>query len=216
LPPIGQGHAPARWATPHHYRKFLLIAGPKNGDFTGTRYKEFSPAAPNVESAGEMKDYFRSNWKIHFSQLNYFVKGLSKKEFFQCLIIADETRIWEYARLEPFHLPYIFATLMDFPPVNSRKTKTGEFARKYYFRCFFDSSVQKYEDLWIERPKKLEFWRAWYIVPVDRKKPRVEDLLDAYSVEVIPDFLDRPAIVPSYYEDEIQDWINYHYPTKAR
>ena len=39
--------------------------------------------------------------------------------------IATQERIWEYANLEEYQIPYIFATLMDYPAtLASSKTKT--------------------------------------------------------------------------------------------
>lgn len=176
----------------------------------GVRYDNLPPRRPNAERAIELKRYFINNWKIHFSQLDYFIKGLSKKEFFEVLQLADRARIWEYAHLEPFQIPYILATLMDFPPEKSRNGIDKEKIRKKYFRCFFDSTVQRYDDLWIERPQSLQFWRAWY-ESTPRKKPRVEELIDAYSIDLNDKFLQYTPKVPQFYVDEIQDWINRRY-----
>ena len=174
----------------------------------GVRYGDLPPGRPNTQRAIELKRYFINNWKIHFSMLDFFVKGLSKKEFFEVLQLADRARIWEYANLEPFQIPYILATLTDFPPEKSRNGKDK--IRKKYFRCFFDSTVQKFDDLWISRPKNLQFWRAWYESSPGRK-PRADDLIDAYPIDLNSNFLEYTPKVPQFYIDEIQEWLNRSY-----
>lgn len=178
----------------------------------GARYQEFPPTSPDMEAARRMKEYFERNWQIHFSQLDFFVKGLSKIEFLEALTLADRARIWEYAHLEIFHIPYILATLMDFPPERSRKNKDKNKIREKYFRCFFDATVQRYDDLWIDRPNKLQFWRAWY-ESRSGKKPRVDDLISAYPSEICSEFLEYKPKVPPFYIDEIQKWITHRYGT---
>lgn len=170
-------------------------------------YAGLPPRNPDQEAARRIKEAFLMNWEKHFLMLDWIVKGLAIDEFIDVINTANRERIWEYARLEEFQLPYVFATLMDFPPSRSYKLKDGSFARHCWFRCWFDASVQRYDDLWIHRETPLMFWRAWYELPNGKRKPSLEDLIDSYSLPLSADFLMHNRTVMPYVEAKISSWL---------
>lgn len=178
----------------------------------GAPYTGLPPHAPDLVRARHLMEAFREKWRKHFSMLNWLVKGLSIEEFTDLIQLANRERIWEYAKLEEFQLPYVFATLMDFPPSRSYRDAEGKTKREKWFRCWFDATVKRYDDLWIHRETPLLFWRAWYEPPSRRgSKPRIEDMVNSYSMELDPSFLDRPTTVASYVDKRVSAWILAHF-----
>ena len=185
----------------------------KNSGFCPTKseaatpYAGLHPRNPDQEAARRIKKAFLANWEKHFYKLSYIVKELGENEFIDVILVANKEKIWEYANLEEFQLPYIFATLMDFPPSRSKKDKDGSPKRKCWFRCWFDSSVQRYDDLWIHRPSPLKFWRAWYSPPKGKGKPKAEDLINSYEDDLSADFLTYDIKLQERVVTKISKWL---------
>lgn len=173
-------------------------------------YLGLYPLHPDEFTAQKIKDSFKKNWQKHYVKLNFLVKGLSVSEFINVLKISNREHIWEYSKLEEFYLPYIFATRTDFSPKSSYRMKDGSFFRKKYFRCWFDPSVKRYDDLWITRDTPLLFWRAWYELPEGKTKPSLQDLIDSYPSEIEKDFLDREIKLQDWIVDKVNTWIFTH------
>jgi hypothetical protein len=171
-------------------------------------YSDLYPQQPSPEAALKIRKLFLINWAKHFNQLDRLVKGLSITEFIDVIRTANRERIWEYANLEEFQLPYIFATLVDFPPSSSYKGKDGKRVRQNWFRCWFDASVQRYDDLWIHRETPLMFWRAWYDLPAGRRKPKIEDLSGSYASKLSDAFLFKEEHLPVYVTSRMSAWLN--------
>lgn len=93
-------------------------------------YCGLPPRNPDPTAAIRIKTAFLENWQEHFSMLNWLVKGLSVDEFIDIIKTANNERIWEYAQLEAFQIPFVFATLADFPQSKSFKGKDGLPVRK--------------------------------------------------------------------------------------
>lgn len=174
-------------------------------------YADLPPRDPDQEAARRIKRIFLANWQKHFSMLDWIVKGLAIDEFIDVIKVASKERIWEYANLEEFQLPYVFATLMDFPPSRSYKKKDGTPARHCWFRCWFDASVQRYDDLWIHRKEPLMFWRAWYELRKGKLKPKAEDLIDSYGFELSSKFLTDNRTVLPFVETKIAAWLTRYF-----
>ena len=174
-------------------------------------YAGLPPRQPSREAALRIRRIFLDDWEKHFSQLNWLVKGLSSDEFIEVIRTANRERIWEYANLEEFQLPYIFATLMDFRPSTSYKAKDGKPTRHNWFRCWFDASVQRYDDLWIHRETPLMFWRAWYDLPAGRRKPKIEDLSGSYGSELSDEFLSKIIFLPRHVTATISSWLSRNF-----
>ena len=187
---------------------------PKSGycptkDTSGLPYLNKPPRDPDPEAATIIKNTFLTNWPKHFSQLNWIVKGLHVNEFINAIRCANKERIWEYRQLQEYQLPYIFATLMDYPSANSLHIN-GKPVRKMWFRCWFDTSVKQYEDLWIYRETPLLFWRAWYNNP-SRGKPKLEDLVDAYQTELSNEFLVREVEINEFILTTVGSWLTKNF-----
>lgn len=176
---------------------------------SGIPYLGLHPRAPDIENAKRIKLQFVELWQKHFVKLNDIVKGLHYEEFKKAILIADQERIWEYSNLSFYQLPYIFSTLMDYPSTNSFKFKNLP-VRKCWFRCWFDSSVKQYEDLWIQRKEPLTLIRAWYKQP-PKRKPQLDDLIDFHSIEVEPDFLASEKQPSSFVIERLDPWITNHF-----
>lgn len=178
----------------------------------GAPYEGLPPREPDPVAARRLRALFLANWPRHFHKLNLLVKGLAVDEFIDVIRVADRERIWEYGKLEEFQLPYLFATLMDFPPHRSFRVN-GSFVRRYWFRCWFDATVQRYDDLWIHRTVPLQFWRAWYELPVGKRKPGLTEITAAYPQELSDDFLTAESMrSPSpYVIDMVGSWLRVHF-----
>jgi hypothetical protein len=150
---------------------------------SGRPYDNLFPRSPNPLHAQQIKNLFRENWQYHFVVLNKFVHGLHADEFKEILKLANQQRIWEYANLEEFQIPYILATLRDFPPHTGFHFSDGSPARKLWFRCWFDSTIARYDDLWIHRSDAPKFIRGWYKNSNSKKKPNTDDLIDVHEME---------------------------------
>ena len=193
------------------------FAHKKNSGYCPTKAKAAAPYCglpprnPDPAAAVRIKTAFLANWQKHYSRLNWIVKGLAVDEFTSIITIANKERIWEYSQLEEFQLPYVFATLADFPQSRSFKGKDGTPVRKKWFRCWFDATVQRYDDLWIHRETPLLFWRAWYDLPSVKRKPSSEDLIDSYEMELSADFLKDEKLLNPYVVKTISDWLNRHF-----
>ncbi|MFA6062911.1 MAG: hypothetical protein WC736_09950 [Gallionella sp.] len=177
---------------------------------SGAPYAGKPPRNPDIVAAKKMKQLFMLNWKNHFTQLDFLVKGLAIDEFIDVINAANKERIWEYASLEEFQLPYIFATLMDYPPHRSHKKNDGAYSRICWFRCWFDASVQCYDDLWTHRTSPLKFWRAWYKAN-GKQKPKSEDLIDSYGMALDSVFLTKSTNINPNFENKINAWLNKNF-----
>lgn len=201
-------------STPDSFGHFAHMRG---SGFCPTKSKAAAPYAglpprdPDQQAARRIKADFLANWQKHFSRLDWIVKGLAINEFIDVIRAANQERIWEYASLEEFQLPYVFATLMDFPPGRSYKNKDGSPVRQLWFRCWFDTSVQRYDDLWIHRSTPLMFWRAWYGLPEGKRKPKAEDLIDSYGSELSSEFLTYEVTLPAYVVTKISEWLTRNF-----
>jgi hypothetical protein len=152
-------------------------------------YLGLYPKNPDPEAARRLKRAFVENWEQHFLHLDWIVKALHYNEFIEIIRLANRERIWEYSRLEEFQLPYVFATLTDFAPKSGRMFD-GQPLRKHWFRCWFDSDISRFDDLWIERQSPAQFWRCWYTVP-KTGRPKASDMVDSYCLEMSSDFLEN-------------------------
>lgn len=179
----------------------------------GAPYAGKYPRHPDPEAARRMKAAFREHWIQHFSMLEWLVTGLHVDEFIEVIQLANKERIWEYAQLQEFQLPYIFATLMDFSPSKGFHFN-GTPKRKKWIRNWFDASVRCYDDLWIHRAKPLRFWSAWYVVPNGRRKPNIEDLESSSAIELESDFLSKNRKVNSYVTDKVTSWLEQNFQVR--
>lgn len=171
-----------------------------------SQYKNLLPQNPDPEAARQMKIFFAQNWKKHFKKLDSIVKQLRYQEFIEIIKLAGEARIWEYARLEEFQIPYVFATLTDFAPNNA-----ATYGRRYHIRCWFDASVSRYDDLWIHRDTPLKFFRAEFEISSRKKTPNIDDLLGVYEENINAEFLKNEVQLPNFVENKIAEFISKNF-----
>ncbi len=188
-----------------HFSHFPTNAYCPSKATSGLPYLGLYPRKPNQENAIRLKSLFSKNWQKHFLKLKDLAPGLHINEFKEVIKAASRERIWEYAELQEFQLPYVFSTLIDFPSTTSILFDK-KYVRKCWFRFWFDSSVKQYEDLWIYRTEPLTLTRAWYKQP-KRGKPTLDDFVDAYSVNITSDFLNNSNLPSPYVINTIQPWI---------
>lgn len=164
-------------------------------DLTKKPYRHLTPTNPDPAAAKRMRKVFREDWEKHYSQVRTFIPGLSAQEFCNLIKRANRQRIWEYADLEAWQLPYIFTTLMDFTPANSFPVNGKPF-RTYYFRCFFDSTALCYDDLWINRQNLPELWRVSFKLTGRERTPKQENMVKAKAFQLSPDWLNGELKYP--------------------
>lgn len=212
-PHCKQGLTPVAVHSPNTAGHF---AHQKNSGFCPTKltsagpYKGLHPRRPDPEAARRMRKLFLQNWQKHFSRLDWLAKALSMDEFFNLIKLAAQERIWEYAYLEEYQLPYVLATLADFPPHLSYR-KSGVPVRQRWFRFWFDSSVQRFDDLWIDRHEPVEFWRVWYALPPGRRKPNAEDLVGSYIEPMSAGFLQTESRLPEFVVARVEEWLDANF-----
>jgi|GEM_PF-5604867 len=174
-------------------------------------YGKDPPKNPDFGAAKELRRKFRTNWRKHCCKLQEIIVGLDWKEFTNAIALSNDRRIWEYAKLQEWQLPYIFATLTEFPPGNSYK-RNGVPVRKYWFRCWFDAFVQSYEDM-CSYQSDLQFWRASYNSK-GKAKPKREQICKIRPLDFDDAFLkvelkeNQPL---EFVQNEVESWLNQHF-----
>lgn len=156
----------------------------------GKPYLELSPRFVDQQNAISLRKIFSLEWIRYFNKLRGLVPCLSADEFVLLVGLANKYRIWEYARLSAWEIPYVFLMLADFP-VKTSLPINGKPARKFWFRFWYDPKVRNIEDLWINKPEEVRFFRASYNPPARGGMPRAAHLV--YSREIVRDrnFLDE-------------------------
>lgn len=164
------------------------------------------PAMPNKQRALRLKQQFRKNWRQHYKQISHLAKNLKPIEFIQLLTRANQQRIWEYDQLQEYQLPYVLVTLVEFP------NQTGNYKNKRHcwFRFWFDSSVQVYDDIW--RTNTLpELWRAYYYLTGKQRTPSEDNLKNLSSFHMNKDFLTWDDKLPQFIIDDVEKWFTSHH-----
>ena len=153
-------------------------------------YRRYQPATPDREHARILKQQFLEHWKHHYAFMRGLTKNLSPWEFEQILQEATRLHIWEYAGLLEYEIPYVLCTLHDFPPQPLHKEGTNErFRRRCWFRFWFDTTATDFNELWINGERPCRYWVAYYDLQKNKKRPGMEDLKNAYSIEINDNFL---------------------------
>lgn len=176
---------------------------------SGMPYLGLPPRRPDTEHGKQVKSQFANQWEKHFVRLNEIVNGLHFEEFKKVILLADQERIWEYANLNAYQLPYIFSTLMDYPSTNSFKYD-NKHVRRCWFRCWFDASVERYDDLWIHRAEPHALIRAWYKQP-HKGKPKLDDIINFHAIDIEASFLDDDRRPSEYVIRKLAPWVDRHF-----
>jgi hypothetical protein len=158
----------------------------------GKPYLRLTPTASDPERSKELKNFFLNRWDLYYSKLRELIPYLSKSEFLALIQRANKLRIWEYRHLMLWEIPYVFVLLNDFPGTCHSKIDNGK-CRKYWFRFWYDSSINELSDLWINRHSDPVLFRASFIQPGRRGvTPGIEKMVKFNSIQRDINYLDRP------------------------
>ena len=166
----------------------------------GRPYYPLTPVDSDLNRSRLLQGDFFANWERYYRKLENLVPCLSKKGFLALVAEANRLRIWEYRHLEPWEIPYVFVLMVDFPTTNSR-LKDGKPQRVFWFRFWYDASVQSIDDLWIRRDDEPTLFRASFIQPKRRGvTPKYEALVKFYLLDRERDYLTKPT-------DPLPNWL---------
>jgi hypothetical protein len=161
----------------------------------GKPYIQLHPRVEDPTRSAALKNSVAASWANYFIKMRELVPCLSPEEFISLIERANEHRIWVYASLEAWQIPYVLVMLADFPTHTSVKIK-GVPARKYWFRFFFDAQIRHIQDLWIYPRTTVRFFRSSY-KQHGRGMPRLTDLKFTRELPLTADYLDVEAVVAS-------------------
>jgi hypothetical protein len=118
--------------------------------------------------------FAKDNIEKIYSKVWEMTKYLSvKNEFIEILKIAKHLNVYAYANLKPEYLPYIYVTLINFLPSKSYKKQ-----RKLKFLFFYESKINSFEELWIDRGFDSELYRISYNGNSTQKIKKIETETD--------------------------------------
>ncbi|WP_037587639.1 hypothetical protein [Stenoxybacter acetivorans] len=152
-------------------------------------YLGLQPSKSDLTHAHELKRQFLINWQKHYTFMRQLIKNMSPYEFGDLLKRSEKLRIWEYIDLQEHEIPYILCTLADFPP--QKKTERNlRHGRFQWVRCWFNTVAEKFDDLWINGEKPVDYWVASYSLPEGSKQvPNQKYLNTALLFPINEDFL---------------------------
>lgn len=161
----------------------------------GTPYLGLAPRVEDPMNALALKQIVIRLWTRYFTKTRELVPCLSPEEFIMLIERANEHRIWMYAGLQAWEIPYVLVVLADFP-VNTSVKLEGKPLRKYWFRFFYDAHTRHIQDLWIDPPAAARFFRSSYQQP-QRGIPRSSHLVNTRELQRTGDFLNTEVAVES-------------------
>ncbi|MGE4419065.1 MAG: hypothetical protein AB7D38_04460 [Sulfurimonas sp.] len=109
-------------------------------------YLGLTPTVPDINAMKINKQFVIDNLEKIWKKLNSIIPFLHINEFIEILKEAKKLNVYGYSNLNPQRLPYIFVTLINFLPSKSKKKE-----RKLKFCFFYESTIQTYEELWINQ-----------------------------------------------------------------
>lgn len=136
----------------HNDSDFCPTKDPSSRPYLGKNPTQADPArtAKNIE-------FTRTNIEYIWSRLNEMVPYIDLLEFIAILKEAKRLNIYGYVGLNPEILPYIYVTPINFLPSKSRNKQ-----RKMKFCFFYETSVESYEELWINKGHECHLIRISY------------------------------------------------------
>lgn len=158
-----------------------------DGDFCPTKdpsarpYISKTPTQADPIAEARNKKFASENIDKIWGRLNEIVPFLDFKEFILILDQAKKLRVYAYANLEPNLLPYIYATLINFLPSKSKDKN-----RRLKFCFFFESAIQQFDELWIDRGENSQLTRVSYKGGETKKVTIFEMEKDYLSKEYYP------------------------------
>jgi len=140
-------------------------------------YISKSPTTVDLAVVRKNKKFAAKNIKLIWNKINNLVPYVDLGEFIEILNEARRLNVYGYANLNPELLPYVYVTLINFLPQHSKNKQ-----RKLKFCFFYDSSVDSYDKLWIDRGNDSRLIRISY-EGSKTKKVRLYDISDNYLYE---------------------------------
>ena len=130
----------------------------------------------DLESRKRNKTFVGEHIQQIWIRLKELVPFLDLKEYINILTEAKRLRIYDYTNLDPELIPYVYVTLINFLPRNSYKKK-----RIYKFCFFYESEIEDYEDLWIDRGEFSRLTRISYSSGTSKTVKVIETSVDYLS-----------------------------------
>lgn len=109
-------------------------------------YLGLTPTNPDRNATFKNKQFVIDNLEKIWKKLNKIIPFVHINEFIEMLKEAKRLNIYGYSNLNPQLLPYVFVTLINFLPSKSKKKE-----RKLKFCFFYESTIQTYEELWMNQ-----------------------------------------------------------------
>ena len=107
-------------------------------------YEGLAPTHVDPLVVQHNRNFVQINMQKIWARLTQIVPYLDLKEFINNLAEARRLNVYGYAGLNPQLIPYVFVTLINFQPNDSRGKQ-----RKLKFCFFYESKIKTYDDLWI-------------------------------------------------------------------
>ncbi|MGO4386776.1 hypothetical protein AB4Y85_04510 [Microvirga sp. 2YAF29] len=171
-----------------HFRHYDRSTCPTKAR-AGDPYLDLETQHLDLKAGERIKASFRQNWARNFKAIGEMVPYFSPEEFIMLIKLAGRYRIWARIGLREIYLPSLFVLLADFPPWTGTR-RNGQYARKFWFRFWFDSNIRNVEDLWIEQRQRLILYRASFDPPSrPNGRPAYEDLKVQKQIPIVLDFL---------------------------
>jgi len=124
----------------HFYHNDDLFCPSK--DPASRPYLNLPPTNPDILASQQNRVYVVNNLNNLWGRVKQIVPYLDLKEFIDILAEAKRLNVYGYAGLDPKLLPYVYVTLINFLPAKSYKK-----IRKLKFCFFYESNIDKHEDL---------------------------------------------------------------------
>lgn len=151
----------------HFYHNDDLFCPSK--DPNSRPYVCLPPTTIDPAAVQKNRAFASDNMDLIWQRLKEIAPLLDIKEFINILHEARRLNIYGYAGLEPKLLPYVYVTLINFLPRNSVGKK-----RKLKFCFFYESSINSFEDLWINKGEFSRLIRISYSKGLTKKVTLIE------------------------------------------
>ncbi|HHF1801583.1 TPA: hypothetical protein ACPJCV_001478, partial [Haemophilus influenzae] len=100
---------------------------------------------------------------------------------------------------------YILLTLADCP--NQKGTYKNK--RHCWFRFWFDTSIQRYEDIWNNSSLPV-LWTTYYYLSGQQRKPSEINLKNMNYFIMDKTFLEQEILLPQFIIQNIERWFETH------
>ncbi len=176
------------------------------------QYLILKPVGPNVAAARALRSQFKRNWRQHWACFTDLTDHGSVSEFVTVLERANRLRIWEYRGLAEEHIPYVLATLADFPVANSipdpNPPRTPQ--RQHWLRFWFEGAARTLEGRWNATASPPGLMRADMIDPGTGKRPSKAAVVNVIGIPLTASFLGWSVSPGKFVVDEMADFFKNH------